>query len=95
MARLWDRPADDRTRLAARLLAARNLVSAAILAADSSSRVRVVIATVDGLHAASMIALALASERYRRPALVSAAMTIALGLATAGDAAEGVRPASE
>jgi hypothetical protein len=82
-AALWERPVDDRMRLAARALAARNLATTAILAFGPSRRVRTLVATVDGVHAASMVALALASESYRRPALVSAAMATALALVTA------------
>jgi len=83
VARLWDRPVDDRVRRAARALATRNIVTSAILASTPSRRIRLAVATIDGVHAASMIAVALASESYRRPALVSAAMATTLALVTA------------
>jgi hypothetical protein len=82
-ARLWDRTVDDRLRLASRALAARDLATAGILASGPTRRVRVALAAVDCLHVASMLGLALASERYRRPALASAAVASALALATA------------
>jgi len=72
LAGLWDRSVDGRVRAAATALGVRNLVSAAILASRPSRRVRLTLATVDALHAASMVALAAASPPYRRPASISA-----------------------
>jgi len=83
LAQLWDRPPDGRVRLASKVLAARNLTTAALLTRQPSRRVRRALAAVDGLHAASMVGLALISRRYRRPALVNAAMATTLALVTA------------
>ena len=85
VARLWDGAVDDRVRVASRALAARDLATAAVLASRPSRGVRLALAAVDCLHVASMIGLALASERYRRPALASAAVASALALATAAE----------
>jgi hypothetical protein len=82
LAPLWERPADDRVRIASTVLAARDLMTATLLTRDPSPAVRRALAAVDGLHAASMIGLALVSARYRRPALVSAAIATVLALTT-------------
>jgi hypothetical protein len=74
--------ADERVRIASRALAARNLATAAVLATGPSRRVRRVVVAIDCAHAASMVALAAVSSGYRRPALVSAAVTTALAIAT-------------
>jgi hypothetical protein len=84
LTRLWDRPCDSRVRLACRALAVRDLATAAILTRNLPAGVRRALVAVDGLHATSMVGLALVSRRYRRPALVSATLTTALALATAG-----------
>jgi hypothetical protein len=84
LTRLWDRPVDDRVRLASKVLAGRDLATAAILTRQRSRGVRRALVAVDSLHAASMIGLALVSPRYRRPALVSAAVATTLALTTAG-----------
>ncbi len=60
-------------RLAVRVLGARHLAEAVILAGSDDRRILRVIRSVDALHAASMLALARASPDLRRDALLSAA----------------------
>jgi hypothetical protein len=76
-------------RGAARVLGGRHLAEALILTRATDSRPRRWISVVDGLHAASMLAVAAVSPRLRRDALTSAAASAALiglnaGLAPAG-----------
>ena len=85
VSRLWDRPSDARVHKAAQALACRNLVTAAILAMGPRRRIRLALAGIDALHAASMAGLAVRSRRYRRPAMVSAAMAVVLAVATAAE----------
>lgn len=70
-------PVTDRV-LVVRVLGVRHLVQAA-LTRSGSRRARIGGAAVDGLHAASMIVLALANQNYRRAGLIEA--VVALGLA--------------
>ena len=82
-----DRP----TVIAARLLGARRLVEAAVLARDPGpSRLRAS-AGLDAVHVISMLGLAWARPAHRRPALVSACASTALCLATAREASRGTR----
>lgn len=60
-------------RTAERLLGARHLAESLILTFDHGRRPRRWIATVDGLHAVSMLALAALRRDLRRAALLSAA----------------------
>jgi hypothetical protein len=65
-----------------RLLGARSVVQAGTVLLRPTRGVVLAGAAVDGLHAASMIGLAVRSPSHRRPALVSAA--VAVGSAVAG-----------
>jgi hypothetical protein len=68
-----------------RVLGARQVAqSALLLLRRPSPLVTTAAAAVDGLHAASMIAAALAWPRYRRAALTSAAVAVASAVVTAG-----------
>jgi hypothetical protein len=69
-------PGDRRALVAVRVLGARELAQSAA-AATGSPALRTAGGWVDGLHAASMVGLAAASPRYRRPALVAAALATA------------------
>jgi hypothetical protein len=64
--------------VAARVLGARHLVEAVVLARSGTARTRGTFAVVDATHAASMIALAAVRPDQRRPALASAALTTGL-----------------
>jgi hypothetical protein len=64
----------------ARLLGARQLIQAGLSATGSRPVLRLGAAT-DGLHSASMLALAAASPRLRRAALTEAAIAAALAWA--------------
>jgi hypothetical protein len=75
---LWTQPVDHRMRTAARILAARDLAGAAALTLRPGRRLSLLLASADALHTASMIGLAAASPRYRRPALASAATATVL-----------------
>ncbi|MCD5313306.1 hypothetical protein [Kineosporia babensis] len=67
---------------AARILGARHLAQAAVVAsAPSRFRAARWAAWVDGLHAASMLALAATAPDYRRAALTSAGVAGALSAA--------------
>jgi hypothetical protein len=75
-------PGDRRALVAVRVLGARELAQSAT-AATGSPVLRTAGVAVDGLHAASMIGLAAASPRYRRPALLAAALATAWAATTA------------
>ena len=62
----------SRVLLVARVLAARHLLQGAVVAARPSRRMVAAGAAVDGLHGLSMVALAVVSSTYRRPAATSA-----------------------
>ncbi len=66
---------------ATRLLGARHVVEGLALAA--APPLAPVAAAVEGTHAASMLVISRTQARYRRPALVSAAVAAVLGAATA------------
>jgi hypothetical protein len=70
-------PADRRAQLVTRVLGARHLGQAAFLGASGRRAVRLGL-TVDGLHAASMLGLALAVPPHRRAAMASGAAAIVL-----------------
>jgi hypothetical protein len=73
------RTSPPHTTTAARLLAVRDLVQGAalVLAPDHRSRRTARLANiVDGLHAASMLPLAVFSRRYRTPAVLSGATAL-------------------
>ena len=66
------REVDGRTRTVIRILGARHLAQAAVLANASPCAHRLG-AVVDALHAVSMVGLALVDRSHRRPAWASAA----------------------
>jgi hypothetical protein len=66
---------------AVRVLGARHLAQAAAGGADPGRTATRLGATVDALHAASMLALAAADRRWRRAALTSASVAGALAVA--------------
>jgi hypothetical protein len=74
---------DTTSRRAVRLLGARQVVQASVSAARPMREVLVLGAVVDGLHAASMVGLAVGVRRYRRPAMASAAIAAAFTIAGA------------
>ena len=87
-------PAPRPARWVVRLLGARVVLQQVAVLAVPTRPLVLLGATVDGLHAASMVGTALASPRYRRAAALSAAAASAsavLGLLTAPPA--GPRPA--
>lgn len=65
-------------REATRILGARHLIEAVVLARTHDPRVRRWVAAVDGVHAVSMLGLAALSPRLRRDALLSAASAAGL-----------------
>lgn len=75
-------PADPESLAVVRVLGARHLLQAVITTARPTSGTRRLGVGVDAAHAASMIALAVASRSHRRAALCSA--TTATALAAGG-----------
>jgi hypothetical protein len=75
-------PLRRRVSWVARVLGARVLVQTVVMVARPDRRVFAASAVVDGMHAASMVALAAEADRYRRVALVSAAAATLSALAT-------------
>ena len=71
-------PVDSRARVVVRILGARQLLHAALVAAMPSPLTRLLGSGVDALHAGSMLALAALDKRWRRAALTDAAVAIAL-----------------
>lgn len=65
-------------RAGVRILGARHLAEAVVLACAHNRRPLRLITVIDLVHAASMVALAAASRRMRRDALLSAASAGAL-----------------
>lgn len=65
---------DSRARQVTRVLGTREILQAAVTAVQPSRRVLVGGATVDALHAASMVGLGVLNVRRRREALTSAAV---------------------
>lgn len=78
--RLTCRDADGRERTVTRILGARHLAQAAVLA-NASPRAHRLGAAVDALHAASMVGLALVDRSRRRQAWTSAATASAFAAA--------------
>jgi hypothetical protein len=81
-------PADPAARLATRVLGARHLGQAALLAATGRRATRLG-AAVDGLHAASMVLLGLTVPLHRRAAMVSGAVAGVLAALELGEAGDG------
>ena len=77
------RPASTGARATARVLGARQLLQAAVTGAGASPAVLALGAVTDLVHAASMLGLALAGRRWRRAALLDAALATALAAAGA------------
>lgn len=75
-------PLDHRAEVVARILGARQILQAGLLLRAPGPVALSVGAGVDGLHAASMLALAACNPRRRPPALLDA--TIAAGFAVSG-----------
>lgn len=69
---------DSRARLVVRILGARQLLQAALMAAMPSPPTWLLAGAVDALHAGSMLGLAALDARWRRAALTDAAAAIAL-----------------
>ncbi len=67
-------PVDSRARVVLRILGVRQLVQAAVTGARPTPAVLAVGAGVDATHAVSMVAFGLGARRWRRAALVSAAV---------------------
>lgn len=72
---------DHRARVVARVLGARQVVQAVLTAAMPTRAVRHLGVGVDALHAASMLALAMADSRRRRMALLDALLASTLAVA--------------
>lgn len=71
---------DHRAEVVARVLAARQVLQAGLLLAAPTPTTLGLGAGVDGLHAASMLALAAVDGRRRPPALLDAAIAAAFAL---------------
>lgn len=69
-------------RNVARVLGTRH-VAQAVVAARDGGRHRLLLATIDWLHAASGLALAAVDRRWRRPALADAVLATAFGVSSA------------
>jgi hypothetical protein len=78
---------DPPIRTAARVIGARDLGEAAMLGHRPTRRRVRIGAGIDAIHSASMVALAIASPKYRAPALSSALGAVALAGAGAWVAA--------
>lgn len=70
-------PSTRGTTAIVRLLGLREVAHASISIAATVPRVLAAGSTVDGIHALSMVVVATTSDRYRRPALLSAALATA------------------
>jgi hypothetical protein len=80
---LWGAdPCSERVVGVARVLATRHLVQGAVLAARPTRRTDTVSAAVDSLHGLTMVALAVLSPSYRRPAATSACLAVTFAALT-------------
>jgi hypothetical protein len=80
---LWGADPDLGTvEVVARILGARHLAQATLLAAHPTRGAHLLSTVVDLLHAATMVLLAARSARFRRPAATSACIAVALAAAT-------------
>jgi hypothetical protein len=77
------RPPSRRAKAVARLLGARHLAQAAVCGAIPARGLLVAGAAADGLHAASMLALARADARVRRAVLADAGIEALFAASTA------------
>jgi len=73
-------PLDHRAEVVARVLAARQVLQAGLLLRTPTAATLSVGAGVDGLHAASMLALAALNARRRPPALLDASIAAAFAV---------------
>ena len=85
------RRSDPLTLTAARVIGARDLVEAAMLGNRPTRRRVRIGAGIDAIHSATMVAVAVASPKYRAPALSSALGALALAGAGAWVAATRTR----
>ncbi len=76
---------DPLLKSGARLLAARHLIEAVVLATRPEMRPPRLMIGVDSLHAASMFAVAAVSHRLRRAALISAVVSCVLATWSAAE----------
>lgn len=85
--RLAGQPLDRGFRLAARALGGRQLVQAAVAETTPTHRTLLAGASIDGLHALSMLGLAVVAPRWRRLALAETLVATSFGIAGALSAA--------
>jgi hypothetical protein len=71
-------PLDRRTRRFLRILGARHLIQAGFVGASPTASRHRIGAGIDAVHAATMLVLAAADRRRRRPALLNAVAALAL-----------------
>jgi hypothetical protein len=88
-------PLDRCSRRVIRVLGIRQLCQALVTGTQPSAAVLLLGAEVDGAHAASMVALALSSRRWRRAALAEAMIASLFALAGAATARWGGSPAAQ
>ena len=88
-------PLDRRSRGVVRALGARQVGQALVTGAQPSAAVLLLGAEVDAAHAASMVALALCSRRWRRAAFADAMIASLFALAGAAAARSGDRPVAQ
>ena len=88
-------PLDRRSRAVIRVLGIRQLCQALLTGTQPSAAVLALGAEADAAHAASMVALALCSRRWRRAALADAMIASLFALAGAAMARCGERPAAQ
>jgi hypothetical protein len=88
-------PLDRCSRGVIRVLGIRQVGQALVMGAQPSAVVLLLGAEVDAAHAASMVALALCSRRWRRAALADAMIASLFALAGAAAARSGGRPAAQ
>ena len=89
------RPLDRCSRGVVRALGIRQLCQAIVTGAEPSAAVLLLGAEVDAAHAASMVALALCSRRWRRAALADAMIASLFVLAGAAAARSRDRPVAQ
>jgi hypothetical protein len=88
-------PLDRCSRGVIRVLGIRQVGQALVTGTQPSAAVLLLGGEVDATHAASMVALALYSRRWRRAALADAMIAFLLALAGAAAARSGDRPAAQ
>jgi hypothetical protein len=88
------RPATGTVRQVARVLGIRQMLQAAVTGVHDDRTMRRIGASADALHALSMVALAVASRRWRRTGVVETAIAALFALATVRPRRRVVRPRS-